>query len=155
MDYPINFTGFENRRFILRSASYFKGATLWIDGQMVQFGPRRREFLLRNNDQKEVTAKFKGWLDPVPDLEIDGVKVSVVVRLKWYEWVWNSLPLLLIVDGGALGLLFGFFILRTNIMIFRTGKNRVLTYALTGLISVSSFTLYGLFSYWLHSLVKK
>jgi len=38
----------------------------------------------------------------------DGQTITLVSPLRWYEYAWMSLPLLLVFAGGALGALFGF-----------------------------------------------
>lgn len=142
MEFPIQTEGFENRNLILKAGGFWKGARIWIDGQPAARGPKRGYYLLKRNDGQEVPARFRGFLDPIPPVEIDGRLFHVVEPLKWYQWIWLAWPVLLIFLGGFLGGLLGGGALVTNTRIFRENINGVLKYFVTGVVSVLAVVLF-------------
>jgi len=142
VDYPIDTRGFENRNFFLRPGSFFKGARLWIDGQEVPKGPKRGYYLLRRNDGQESLARFRGFLDPIPAIEIDGEVIRVVGPLKWYQWVWGAWPVILLFMGGALGGLLGGAAVAVNAHLFRAEMHPALKYFLTAAVSMAAVVLF-------------
>jgi hypothetical protein len=85
----------------------------------------------------EVPAKFKGvLLDPVPQVVIDGQVIRVVEPLRWYQWIWAGLPILLIFGGGAIGGALGFLATSVNTRIFRSEMDGFAQY---GLVAITSF----------------
>ena len=110
--------------------------------------------LLRRNDGKDVTVKFKGFFLDVPDLEVDGDLIQVVEPLRWYQWAWNCLPLLSMIHGGIVSPIIAFFAIGLNLIMFRKGSSRLEKFGLTGLVSVSALVLSLALSYLLAMLMK-
>ena len=144
MKYPINLPGFEGQTIELESAGLIKSARLFVNGQPAPKGTKRGEMLLRRNDGKDVVVRFKGTFLDVPNLLVDGEIVQVTDPLKWYEWAWNGLPLLMIVSGGAIPILIAFIALSLNLRIFREQENTFKKYLLTGLVTFAAFVLFFL-----------
>ncbi|GAB4419505.1 MAG: hypothetical protein Kow002_07180 [Anaerolineales bacterium] len=143
MKYQLNLKGFEGQNIEMQSPGLFSGAKLLVDGEPAPKGAKRGEMLLRRNDGKDVIAKFKGTFLDVPNLEVDGNVIQVVEPLKWYQWVWNSLPLLIIVGGGALPFLIAFLAIAINLSLFRKSETRLARYGLTGLVTAGAFVLFA------------
>ena len=93
-----------------RQTGIFSSAKLFLDGQPAPKGPKRNQYTLLRNDGSQVVAQIKtiNPISPYPQLIIDGQNVPLGMKLKWYQWLWAGLPLLLMVIGGFLGGLFGF-----------------------------------------------
>jgi hypothetical protein len=142
MDYPITAEGFENREFTLRPGGFFKGARLWIDGQEVPKGLKRGFYSLKRNDGQEVLARFRGFLDPIPAVEIDGKITRVVEPLRWYQWVWGSWPVILLFLGGAIGGFLGGAAVAINAHLFRANVSPILKYFLTAAVSTAAVILF-------------
>ena len=146
MDIPILADGFEGRDLKLRPAGFISGPVLLIDG-----APAKKEngaHTLRRNDGTEVTAKLKSnVLDPVPQLLFDGHLVHLVRSLQWYEYMWMSLPIpvLLILDGGPIGAAFSIIALYAGARVFRSGHGTLGKYALS--TAVSFLALGACFAY--------
>ena len=140
MELSIKYPGFENRNLSLRTAGFFAGAKVVIDNAEVK--GKGNVFLVRNNDGKEIEIKLKGFLDPIPVLDIEGKKIRVVDPLKWYQYVWSGLPILMAFGGGAIGGGLGFMAFWINARLFRSEKGAVTQYALSGIVSVLSFTVF-------------
>lgn len=137
MQYPLTVPGFENRQLILETAGVWSGAKLLLDGEPASKGPKRGQFLLRRLDGTEVVAHVRvtNFLDPIPQVVIDGKSFLATQPLKWYQWAWGGLPFLLLIIGGALGGLFGGIALVVNGRVFRSNLNGLAKYLLSGLVS--------------------
>ena len=143
MQYPVQAEGFEGRKLILEIPGFFSSAKLWIDGQLAPKGPKKGLFLLRRLDGTEATAKFRNqFLDPVPQLVIDNETIKVVEPLRWYQWIWAGLPVLLIFIGGALGAILGFLATSINTRIFRSEINGLVQYVTVAVVSVGFVGVY-------------
>jgi hypothetical protein len=144
MNYTLTLNGFEGQVIEVQGGSAFAGPKLLVNGQPAPKGQKRGEMLLRRSDGTEVTAKwkpvFKGW--DTPQLDVGGQTITIVEPLKWYEWVWSALPLLLIFVGGLLGALAGAIAVTVNTKIFRTSLHVALRYALTALVSLVAVVAY-------------
>lgn len=142
MKYLINLPGFEGQTIELQSAGLLTGAKLLVDGQPAPKGQKRGEMLLRRNDGKDVVVRFKGIFLDVPVLLVDDELVQVAEPLKWYEWGWNCLPILIVVGGGAIPFLISFIALSLNLKIFRQQQTTLAKYGLTGLVTVVAFLIF-------------
>ncbi len=144
MNYPLTLEGFEGQTLEVKPGGFFKGPQLLVNGQPVTKGPKRGQMVLRRTDGREVTATWRPALlgFDVPRLEVDGKQLSVVEPLKWYEWVWGGLPILLVFLGGALGALAGAIAFGVNIQIFHSTRNAVVKFILTAVVSVLAVAVY-------------
>src|SRR5437667_1223873 len=87
MDLPIKHEAFAGRGLAVRTAGFFKGPRLVIDGGEVK--GKRLRFSLRDNSgqEREIRLKTNG-LDPVPKVQIGGQAIELARPLAWYEYVW-------------------------------------------------------------------
>lgn len=138
METIIDFPGFEGRQLVLRASGMFSSAKLFLDGQPAPQGPKRNQYTLHRNDGSQVVAQLKtiNPISPYPQLTIDGQNVPLGKSLKWYQWLWAGLPLLLVVIGGFLGALFGFIGAFLNGRIFYSERSQPVKFLLTGVISL-------------------
>jgi len=136
--YALALPGFEGRRVFLRTAGVVSGPKILVGDVIAPRGKRRGTFSVRKNDGTLAEVRLKHRvLDPVPIVEYEGRQIDVVRRLKWYEYVWMALPILLL-HGGALGALFGFGAIHISSRILRGARSAWVRYTLTGLVSVSA-----------------
>lgn len=138
METTIDFPGFEGRRLVMRATGLFSSAKLFQDGQPAPKGPKRNQYTLHRNDGSQVVAQIKAInpISPYPQLIIDGQNVPLGESLKWYQWIWAGLPLLLVVIGGGLGALFGFIGAFLNGRIFYSDRSQPVKFLLTGVLSL-------------------
>jgi hypothetical protein len=137
MQHSIQAEGFEGRQLIVESSGWLAGPRLIIDGQPASKGPKRGQLLLRRNDGIDVVAQLRGiFVDPIPQVIIDGKPIKIAEPLPWYVWVWSGLPLVLILMGGALGGGLGAAATAINGRIFRADIHTALKFTITGLISL-------------------
>jgi hypothetical protein len=137
MDIPVNHPGFEGRGLAVRTAGFWSGGTIVLDGSRQP--SKKGKFLLRDNTGREVAARLKSnGIDPVPKLEIGGSLVELARPLRWYEYAWMGLPVVLVFAGGALGALIGLGATYANARILRSERSTGARYGITAMISVSS-----------------
>ncbi|MCE7980162.1 MAG: hypothetical protein DYG89_03135 [Caldilinea sp. CFX5] len=144
MNYSLNLAGFEGQRLEVKPSGFFSGPQLLVNGQAAAKGPKRGQLLLPRSDGRAVVAQWKPQflgLD-VPQLEVDGKPVNVVEPLKWYEWLWGGLPILLIFLGGALGAVAGVVAFKVNTQIFRSTSNPLLKFIFTAAVSALAVVVF-------------
>ncbi len=143
MSYALKIDGFEGQNIEAR-VSFWTGPKLMINGAPAPKGPSRGEMVLQRNDGRQVIATWKPQLMglDVPQLVIDGKTVSLATPLKWYQWVWSALPILLVFWGGLLGGIAGVIAFSINTSIFRSRTNEILKYVITGVVSIIAVVVY-------------
>ena len=94
-------------------------------------------------------------MDPIPKVFVNENPVQIATPIKWFEYIWMGLPILLILQGGLLGAIFGFIALRLNIDVFRNTKNVIGKYSFTLLISVVFALVYLLIATILIKMIKQ
>ncbi|HWQ15294.1 MAG TPA: hypothetical protein VNL77_21015 [Roseiflexaceae bacterium] len=148
MSYPLTLSGFEGQRIEVEPATMFSSPKLLVNGQPAQPGTKRGEMVLHRDDGAEVIARWKPQflgLD-VPALEVGNRTVHIVPPLKWYEWVWSALPVVLVVAGGFLGAVAGLIGLAINAKVFRSGLSAPLKYVASGAVSLAVVVVYVVFA---------
>jgi hypothetical protein len=138
MDYAITLPGFEGQSILVKTPGALGSIQLIVNGQPAQKGVKRGEMLLRANDGREVTVKWKPAFLDLPALDVGGETVRYVEPLKWYQYVWGGLPILLVFAGGALGVAFGLLGFMLNARIYRSSLGKPLQYA--AVFGVSALT---------------
>ncbi len=137
MQHYINAEGFEGRQLVVESAGFFAGPRLMLDGQPASKGPKRGQLLIRRNDGIDVIAQLRSvFIDPIPQLTVDGKTIRIAAPLPWHVWLWGGLPILLLFLGGALGGGLGVAAMMINGRVFRTDMHGALKFAITGAISL-------------------
>lgn len=138
MRYPVQLDGFEGQTIEIQPGGLFSGPRILVNRQPAPKGQGRRELILRRNDGNNVIATLRPRLFglDVPQLIVEGKTIHVVEPLKWYEWAWSALPMILLFLGGALGAIAGVLGLTTNAKIFRSSMNGLAKFALTAAVSL-------------------
>jgi hypothetical protein len=65
----------------------------------------------------------------------DAALIAVARRLRWFEWAWTALPMLLVLAGGGIGAIVASVALWISMGIFRSERSLRSKYALSGLVS--------------------
>lgn len=137
MDFPIDHPGFVGRGLTVRTAGFFGGPKLLVDGQPA--AGKRGVFVLRSSGGEDVEIRLSSnHFDPVPKLSIGGSAVELARPLRWYEYAWMGLPLVLVLEGGAMGALIGMAAIYLSARVFRGGMGGLAKYAATGAISLAA-----------------
>ena len=144
--YPVTIPGFENQKIEVKRPGLFTGLKLLVNGQPAPKGNKRGRMLLRRDDGSEIVAAWKlqffGF--DVPKLIVDGKEIQVLKPLKWYEYAWSGLPVLLVFMGGAIGGLCGVIGFILNAHIFRSSMSGYLKYVLTTVVTILTVVIWFL-----------
>jgi hypothetical protein len=139
----VNIEGFEGQKIEVE-VSYLTGAQLLVKGEKTPRGKNRGEMLLKRNDGRQVVAVWKpqalGF--DVPLLVVEGREIRLVEPLKWYQWVWSGLAVVLVSFGGMLGAIIGLIALSFNAGLFRSNRSPAMKYVITGAVSAAAIILY-------------
>jgi hypothetical protein len=141
MQYIVDIEGFENQTITIQSAGLLltPGPKLFVDGNVPDKGPKRRQYILKRDDGTETIAKLQNVLfgfDPVPQLVIDDKLYKVLETITWYQGVWSALSILVLFLGGAIGGLFAGLAFTLNIRIFHSKLSGFVKFALSGVVSL-------------------
>jgi len=136
MKYDIDLRGFENRDLFVESAGFLGGPRIIIDGKPAPKGSKRGQYILTDNNKFKVVVQIRQvFLDPVPQLIVDGQVVKLAESLNALQWIWSGLPIILVFLGGALGGVLGATAFWLNTRIFRSEMSSVEKFILTGIVS--------------------
>ncbi len=141
MIYPFEHDDFQGISLAVCGSSFFKSAYLLVDDVKVK--GKRAKFSV--NDTQGATREIKlkiNIFDPVPKVEIDGAIIQLTRSLTWYEYLWMSLPIMLIFVGGGLGAMFGMLATYSSSKIFRSDKKTGIKYLLSGAVSLSAIVIF-------------
>jgi hypothetical protein len=133
---------FKSQRLSVETASSpFGGPKLLLNDMDVK--REKRRYAVTDDSGAQILIQMKGSLiDPVPTLVIDDEKVQLAEPLRWYEYAWSGMPILLMYVGGALGGLVGGVASIANGRIFRSERRTIEKYAMAGVISVTAVAIY-------------
>ena len=133
--------GFEDQNIAIETAGFFHGARLLQNGNPV--ARREGRYALRSNAGDEVQVQLRSNLvDPVPQVKFGSKTIALARPLAWYEYAWISLPILLILIGGALGGLVGFPATYSSARIFRGERSTAAKYGITAGVSLMAFVVF-------------
>ncbi len=141
--YRVNAPALEGREVMLESRTLGQ-PRLWVDGQAAQRGAKRGQYLVPTGNAGAVTVAVRPRLlgvDPVPDVEVDGQKVSLAEPLHPAAVVWGVLPLGLLFIGGAIGGLLGGLAAAVNLKLLRS-RGGLTAYVLAGLVTLAAVVLF-------------
>ena len=142
MRYQVNLVGLSDRKVEVES-SVFGRARLLVDGQPAPKGSKRSQFLVRGTDGRDSIVELKTVVpDPVPQVLWAGQTIRLEEPLRWYQWLWVGVPLLLLFLGGAIGGLVGGVAVTLNVRILRSNMSGILRYAATAFVSVAACGMY-------------
>ena len=71
-------------------------------------------------------------------------RVARARSLRWYEWIWTALPMILVLAGGAVGPFVGGLALYVSTRIFRSERSLRSKYVLSALVSGAATVLFVL-----------
>ena len=141
MEMRVRLPGFELQRVIVQTTGLVSGPKLLVNGKRVtKVGGFLRP---RDDNNAEIAMRFRHrFFDPIPNLEIGGNLMQLAPPLKWHQYAWMMLPILLVIGGGLLGAICGVIAMMLSAHIFRSERPVALRYALTAAISLASVVMY-------------
>jgi hypothetical protein len=152
--YAIRIPGFEDHQITLKPAS-FSRAKLLFDGEVIKKEKGSKTIPLTSVEGLIAKIEIRpSMLDPLPQVWVDGEKLNFAPPIKWYQWAWISVPLIvLIVLGTFVGVIFGIPAMLLNIQIFRSRLSPALQYAFSFLVTFAAVVLYTVTAYYLTPLL--
>lgn len=142
MDIPLKIEPLKNENIVLRTTNLTKGLHLVKDGKPLK---RKRIFTYEYKDSSgnPMIIKLKSnFVDPIPKIIVNDKKYKIAPDLKWYEYAWIGLPVVLILQGGAIGGIIGGSFVCINGHIFRKKIKPLSKYALTGFLTILAAAFY-------------
>ncbi len=130
MEYPINLPGVENKQVKLVTSNFYGKPKLFLNDFELQKQNDRYSITSDSGSPILITLE-NNFLDPVPKVFANNNQILVAKKIKWYEYIWTGLPILMVLQGGLLGVLFGLISLRLNLNIFRGNRKIIAKYLLT------------------------
>jgi hypothetical protein len=148
MKFIVPIEGMQKGKVTVVLEGIFSNPRLMVDNMPAAPGTKKGEFIIPKNDGKEITANFKNrFMDAVPNIVVDGKEIILVEPLKWYQWIWAGLPVLLVFGGGAIGGAVGFIAASISARIFRSDVNIAGQYAIVALVSAGTLAVYFILAY--------
>ncbi|MBU6260415.1 MAG: hypothetical protein KGO01_18535 [Burkholderiales bacterium] len=141
MKYDIHHPLFQRQRLSLTPGTVFRGAKLFLNG-----APAKRsmgKYLVKNDAGEDTPIRIvSNFVDPVPAIKIGTDTVRLLPALKWYEYAWIGIPVLLLFIGGALGAGLGVAAAYSNSRVFRSDRGSAAKYLLTGVTTLGALLLF-------------
>jgi hypothetical protein len=142
MEIPVAHPEFQIRRLAIETAGWIRGPRLLVNGAPVKRAKGR--YTVTSDAGTEVAIELKhNFLDPVPKVKIGDNLVELARALKWYEYVWLGIPIVLLFTGGGLGALVGILAVYASARVFRADLNVFAKYGITALISLGAFVAFA------------
>lgn len=132
---------FRTQRLAVETAGWLRGPRLLLNGSPAE--KHKGRFTVRSDTGQDTTIELKyNYLDPVPRVRIAGEAVELAPPLRWYEYAWIGIPLLLVFVGGAIGGFTGAVGTVASGRVFRGGYSVPAKYGLSALITLSAFVAF-------------
>ncbi len=139
---------FQKKKLTVIKSSILKAPVLKLNGE-TQKVKSKKTYIIEGDDGLPVMVKLSHFIDPIPTIKINEEKVRLAPQMTWYEWMFLSIPLLLILTGGMLGGILGGVGTIINAHIFRSQLSVVGRYGcsifITSLCYIIFFIISGLF----------
>ena len=123
-------------KLVLKISSFLGSPKLFYND--IQVSRTKKTYSISEKLGKPFDIQLKNnAFDLVPKVIINNEQIEIVTPLKWYEYIWMGLPILLIFQGGPLSGLFGFLAFKANRSIFRSERKIIEKYLFTLGLNIS------------------
>jgi hypothetical protein len=134
MQIEVQHPSFKTQRLTVETASWFRGPRLLVNGAVVQ--KKKGRYTVTSDPGAEISIQLKyNYLDPIPKIKIGDEVVELASPLKWYEYVWIGIPIVLVFSGGVIGGLVGAVAANASGNVFRSDRSGAAKYGLSALIT--------------------
>jgi hypothetical protein len=141
MRIEIKHPAFKAQRLSIETASFLTGPKLLLNSVVAK--RNGRGYVVMSDTGQEVPVKvLYNFLDPIPKVKIGEETIELAKPLKWYEYVWIGIPMLLVFAGGALGGFVGAGSTVVNGRIFRSDRGALSKYALAAVTTVAGAAVF-------------
>jgi hypothetical protein len=132
----IKHPAFKSKHLSVEQASFFSGPKLLLDGVIVK--KEKGAYPIASDSGQTVLLQMRyNLLDPIPTIKIGDAPIQIAKPLRWFEYAWIGLPMLLVFAGGALGGFVGGGSTVVNGRIFRSERSTAAKYALAAATTVT------------------
>jgi hypothetical protein len=137
----IRHPAFKSKHLSVEQASFFSGPKLFLDGVVVK--KLKTGYPVASDSGQTVLIQMRyNLLDPIPTIKIGDAAIELAKPLRWFEYAWIGLPMLLVFAGGALGGFVGGGSTVVNGRIFRSERSTVAKYALAAVTTVAGAAVF-------------
>lgn len=152
MDIRVDHESFQHRRLSVRPGTFFRSPALLIDDEPVPKKGGQHRVVDDEDAERKVRLRTSAF-DPLPRVEIEGIRIAIAPPLKPHEVALALLPVLLIFIGGALGGAIGLTAAYVNFVVLRGAGGKASRYAaaivITGLAAAVWFAASMAMTAWL------
>jgi hypothetical protein len=131
-------------RLAVKTGGIFSDPILLVDGKPVR-AAKDGTFTVLGEDAAPVKIRLLNrGLDLIPDVKVEDEIVVLRKPLRWFDYAWCLLPILLFLVAipGPLSGILGAFVTYFNLRLFRTIRSPIAHYIVVALVSVASLALY-------------
>ncbi|WP_163323866.1 hypothetical protein [Draconibacterium mangrovi] len=154
MEYPINLPELEDGQLKLVTSNFYGKPKIFLNDFEIK--KQNDRYSVNSNYGNPILITLKNnFLDPIPKVFVNNNQIHIAKEIKWYEYIWTGLPILMVLQGGLLGALLGLIALRLNLNIFRGDKKIISKYLLTLGISLVFVICYLTIATLLNVLIEK
>jgi hypothetical protein len=137
----IKHPAFKSKHLSVEQASFFSGPKLLLDGVVVKKEKGGYPVVSDSGQQVMIQMRYN-LLDPIPTIKVGDAAIELAKPLRWFEYAWIGLPMLLVFAGGALGGFVGGGSTVVNGRIFRSERSTVAKYALAAVTTVAGAAVF-------------
>jgi hypothetical protein len=137
MQLEVQHSAFKQQRLAVETAGWFRGPRLLLNGNVI---PKQKGcYTVKADSGAETTIRLKyNYLDPIPKVKTGEEIAELASPLKWYEYVWIGIPIVLVFSGGAIGGLVGAMGAHASGRVFRSDRGSFAKYGLSALITLGA-----------------
>ena len=141
MQIDVQHPKFKTQRLTVETAGWFRGPRLLVNGVVE---PRKKgRYTVASDSGAETSIQLRyNFLDPIPKLKIGDEVAELASPLKWYEYAWIGVPIVLVFSGGAIGGLVGALAANASGRVFRGDRGGAAKYGLSALITLGAFVAF-------------
>lgn len=130
MQIEVQHREFKKQKLTVETAGWFHGPRLLLNGTIVPI--QKKRYTVKADSGVEISIQLKyNYLDPIPKIKIAEEIVELANPLKWYEYMWMGIPIVLVVSGTAIGGLLGIMGGNASGRVFRNERGSLAKYGLS------------------------
>jgi len=141
--YPVNIPGCENKKVEVQIAGFVTPVKIFVNDEPALPGKRRNELVLKGKGGKPVSVYVQSaFFYFIPRLRVAGQTIHIAPPLKWYQYVWSGIPLILVLYGGMLGAILALIGFIFNVRLSRSNLSPLLRFAAIGGVTILVWAIY-------------
>lgn len=143
--YPIKLPGFGKQKIELEVSGLLGKTKILVDDKPAERGIKKDEYILVRPNGTRISVLLLGmFFDIIPKIILEGETYDILPSLKWYQYVYAGVGLLLIFYGGGIGGILGIVSFIINIRLLRSFFSKGLRYILILFVNMVAFFIFNL-----------